>query len=99
VPVDAQVFLDFNSVAYNGIAAGEDLAFCYTDGSGAQVGTVETTGFLDAGADAHRNVLFNGTSAPVANAALVAALLVGEIATGNSPLKVRVRYRVVPLLT
>jgi predicted RecA/RadA family phage recombinase len=98
VPVDAQLFLDYNSTPYDGIASGEDLAFCYTNASGNQVGTVETTGFLDASADAHRNVLFTGASAPTSAAALVLALLVGEIATGNSPLKVRVRYRVVQLL-
>lgn len=99
VPVDASLFLDFNSVAYDGVASNEDLAFRYTNGSGAQLGTVETDGFLTASADAHREHIFSGTITPAANAAVVLHLLSGEIATGNSPLKVRVRYRVVDLLT
>lgn len=99
VPVDASLMLDYNSTAYDGIAAGEDLAFKYTDASGNQAGSVEATGFLDASADAHREHLFDGTISPTANAALVLHMLTGNIATGNSPLKVRVRYRVVTLLT
>jgi hypothetical protein len=35
--------------------------------------------------------------APVANAALVAHMSDGNIATGNSPVKIRVWYRVVAL--
>jgi hypothetical protein len=34
---------------------------------------------------------------PVANAALVLHMLTGEITTGDSPLHVRVFYRVVPV--
>jgi predicted RecA/RadA family phage recombinase len=98
VPVDAELFLDFNTTAYGGIAAGEDLAFRYTGTAGNQVGTVEATGFLDAIADAHRVQLFNSTTDPVANAPLVLHMLTGEITTGNSPLKVKVRYRVVDLM-
>lgn len=97
--VDAQLMLDYNSAAYDGIAAGEDLEIRYTDGSGQLVATVETTGFLDAVADAYRHVYPASAAAttPVANAALVMNLASGEIATGNSPLKVRVRYRTVAL--
>lgn len=99
VPVDASLFLDYGSTPYDGVAAGEDLAFKYTDASGGQLASVETDGFLTLSADAHREVIFTGTVTPTANAALVLHMLVGNIATGNSPLKVRVRYRVVPLLT
>jgi len=101
VPVDIQLFLDYNSAAYNGIAGGEDLAFRYTDGSGVIVAACETTGFLDLTADAYRLVLpinstaLTGGFALTANAALVAHLLSGEIATGDSPLKVRTRYRTI----
>lgn len=97
--VDAQLFLDYNSAAYDGIAAGEDLGIRYTDGSGQLVATIETTGFLDATADAYRHSLPATTAAitPVGNAALVMCLASGEVATGNSPLKVRVRYRTVAL--
>ena len=82
--------------AYAGIAAGEDLAIKYTDGSGAQVNTsLETTGFLDqTTAQTRHNVPVVGNVTPVENAALVAQLLVGEITTGDSPLYVTIRYRV-----
>jgi predicted RecA/RadA family phage recombinase len=98
IPVDAELFLDYNTTAYDGVAGGEDLAFRYTGTSGNQCGTVEATGFLDASADASRIHAFNGTINPTANAALVLHMLTGEIATGNSPLKVKVRYRVVDLM-
>lgn len=97
--IDAQLMLDYNTVAYAGIAAGEDLEVRYTNGSGQLVATVETTGFLDATADAYRHVYPASAAAitPVDNAALVLDLAAGEIITGNSPLKVRVRYREITL--
>lgn len=97
--VDAQAMLDYNSAAYAGIAAGEDLQISYTNGAGVKVADIETTGFLDATADAYRHVypLADAAKAPAANAALVLSLLSGEITTGNSPLKLRVRYRTVDL--
>ncbi len=99
VPVSATLFLDFNSIAYDGIAGGEDLVFRYTDASGNIAATVEATGFLDASADAHREAQFATLITPTANAALVLHMASGNIATGNSPLKVKLRYRVVDLLT
>jgi len=97
--VDAQLMLDYATTAYDGIAAGEDLEIRYTNGSGQLVATIETTGFLDATADAYRHIYPAAAAAitPVANAALVMDLASGEIATGNSPLKVRVRYREITL--
>ncbi len=94
---DIQLMLDYNSAAYAGIAAGEDLEVRYTDGSGLLVATIEATGFLDATADEYRHVRPVTTAAmePVTNAALVIRMATGEIITGNSPLKVRVRYRTV----
>ena len=91
---DAQLYKSAG-VAYAGIAAGEDLAFKYTDGAGLQIAQVETTGFLDQATAQHRHVRpttaaeFNVT----ANAALVLHLLVGEIITGDQPIKVRTRHR------
>lgn len=99
----ALIMLDYNSAAYAGIAAGEDLLISYTDGSGVEVGRCETTGFLDQTADKIRWVVPQAAAGaavsditPVANAALVISLLTAEIITGDSPLKIRVYYRVVP---
>ncbi|MBP6734408.1 MAG: DUF2190 family protein [Chromatiaceae bacterium] len=94
----AQLWLDYATTAYDGIAAGEDLSIKYTNGSGAEVAQIEATGFLDGTADETRYVKAASAAAvqPVANAALVLHMLVGNIATGNSPLKVRTFYRVLP---
>lgn len=99
IMVDAQFNLPYNSAAYAGIAAGEDLEIRYTNGAGQLVATVETTGFLDATASAYRHVYPASAAAiaPVENAALVLDLASGEITTGNSPLKLRVRYREITL--
>jgi hypothetical protein len=94
----AVLFLDYNTTAYDGVAAGEDLTINYTDKTGAVLATIETTGFLDQGTDQVRYVYAASTAAitPVADAVLCLHLLTAEIATGNSPLKLRVYYRVVP---
>lgn len=87
--------------AYAGIAAGEDLSVKYTDGSGLEVAQCETTGFLDQTDDQVRWVRPHAAASgpsqitPVANAALVLHLLVGEITTGDSDLELEVHYRVV----
>lgn len=97
VPELVQLFLDYGSAAYDGIAAGEDLNVRYTNGSGALAVTIEATGFLDATADAYRWAIptTGAAVAGVANAALVLSMATGEIATGDSPLKVRTHYRVI----
>lgn len=89
-------FLDYASAAYDGIAAGEDLNVRYTDGSGQLIATCEATGFMDATADAVRHCTVGGATVitPVANAAVVLYMATGEIATGDSPLKVRVSYKI-----
>lgn len=99
VLVGVELMLDFATTAYDGIAAGEDLVLKYTDASGDTVATVETTGFLDATADAFRYVYPASTAAitPVAEADIVAHILIDEIATGDSPLKVRAEYKVIPI--
>jgi hypothetical protein len=99
--ISAHLFLDHAGTDYAGVASGEDLIFSYTNGSGEEVARVETTGFLNASADAHRIALAQSpaqdaatTIIPVANAALVISLLSAEIITGDSPLIVEVLYRV-----
>jgi hypothetical protein len=86
-------------VAYDGIAAGEDLTVKYTDANGTQLVTIEATGFLDQATAQTRIAVpatpINGTNlTPTANAALVAHMLTGEVATGTSDLKFRIWYRI-----
>lgn len=93
---EATFLLDYATTKYDGIAEGEDLNIRYTNGSGALVATVEATGFLDQEADTLRHVkAATSDFAPAANAALVLYMATGNIAMGDSPLKVRVRYHVV----
>lgn len=92
-------FLDYNSAAYSGIAAGDDINIRYTDGSGVIVGTLETTGFLDLVADSYALVEPNSSTLILpANSPLVASLA-GAITSGDSPIAVRVYYRIVELST
>lgn len=99
VPVGCTAFLDYNSAAYADVAAGEDLVISYTDASGTGLFKFETTGFLDQTADQVRyatpSVYGDTNLTPVANAKLVAHLLVGNITTGDSPLKLRIQYRLI----
>lgn len=94
--ISALLILDYGTAAYAGIGATEDLVIRYTNGSGAIVSTtLETTGLLDATSDQLRT--FKGISTdltPVAAAALVLHLLNGEVTTGDSPLRIKVAYRV-----
>lgn len=97
-PINLHAWLDYNSAAYAGIGAGEDLTFKWTNGSGGEMLTaIEATGFLDATADAHRICYPSNPAAnvvPVANAAIVLHMSSGEVTTGDSPLKVEVLYRI-----
>jgi hypothetical protein len=97
--VDQQFFLDYASAAYAGIAAGEDLATKYTNAAGIILAQIEATGLLDQTTDQFRHVypLADAQKTPAENAALVLHMLTGEVITGNSPLRVRTRYRTVDL--
>lgn len=99
VPKMATLFLDYNSAAYDGIAAGEDLVIRYTNGSGAAIGTVEATGFLDQTTDQTRLIQFAFNGTPAANAAVVLHMSTGEIATGNSPLKIKLHYDIIKAIS
>lgn len=101
------IALDYNTTAYDGIAATEDLTIAYTNGSGADAAPpIEATGFLDQSADTQRVTYATGAVvaggaataaiAPVSNAAVVLSMDVGEIATGDSPLDVRICYAILP---
>ncbi len=104
IPTKWLWFLDYNSVAYDGIAATEDIAVRYTNSSGQVQTAVESIGFLDQTADTLRATMPASTLAtavvertPVANAALVAHMSTGNIATGNSDLIVWTWYNIATL--
>jgi len=99
----ASVFLDYGGTAYAS-DAGEDLAIRYTGGSGTIVSTqIDGTG-LHATADTlwalrPANATSELETALTANAALVLDNVgSGEVITGNSPLKIRVYYRILNAL-
>lgn len=89
--------------AYAGIAAGEDLQLRYGTTSVQPLGVVETTGFLD---QATAQTRFGGMIGALgatpadfnvggANLPLVCQLLLGDITTGNSALRLRIWYDLV----
>jgi hypothetical protein len=100
--LDAVVAYKPAGTAYAGVAAGEDISIRYTDGSGTELTEIEATGFLDqATAETRFAYPYRAASGvysvePTANAALVAHMLTGEITTGDSDLKLRVFYRILP---
>lgn len=95
-PVALVLMLDFATTAYDGIAAGEDLSLAYTGAGGTELISVESTGFLDATADALVYAAPGSLVTPEEDEPVVLHLLTGEIATGDSPLHVRFYYRIVP---
>jgi len=90
-----EFFLDYATTAY-AVDTGEDLSIQYeTTG---EIFQVESTGFLDQASDqrlcSHTPALHKIGE----NEAVQLQILSGEILTGNSPLKVKVDYRVVEVL-
>lgn len=97
VPLQVTGFLNFNAAAYDNVAAGEDFSIKYTSSAGVEWDQIETTGFIDQANSELRHLLVNAAAVtPAVNAALVLHLLVGEVATGDSELKLRVFYKVIP---
>lgn len=87
--------------AYADIVAGEDLALKYTDSSGLAVATCEMTGFADSTSvqtrwlNGYRAASGVSSIIPVANAVVVAHMLVGDITTGDSDFLFRIFHRIV----
>lgn len=96
--VSAVLILDYNTVAYTETA--DNFQVKYVDGSGVAASqTIETTGWIDQVADTITNALPKinviGTPAQLSNTALVLHNTGdGEIEAGNSPVLVKVIYRV-----
>ena len=82
-------FLDYNSAAYAGTS--ETITIKYENGSGATVATI-TEAFIESTADAYQ-VVMPVTAVALANKALV-AIASADLTTGNSPMYLRVYYRV-----
>lgn len=91
--------LDYNTIAYASVGGADDITIRYTNGAGAVIGTIETTGFLDQTADTYAVLQpAAGSTILPANAPLV-AFLGGAVTTGNSPVVVRLFYDIVDLTT
>lgn len=105
---EIQLFLDYAAADY--VAdAGEDLSFKYTGST--TIATIDTAnGFLTASADAHlfaKVSVYDVDNAEVvngfdftaeANKGVDLTILIGEVATGDSPLKYKIKYRIVDAL-
>lgn len=96
--ISAQLILNYNSIAYT--EAGDNMAFRYTDGSGVIVSqTIETTGFIDQSADTITNALPKIDAIVAASGAEDEALVLdntgSNFGAGNSPIIVKVAYRVI----
>lgn len=86
--------IDYNSAAY---ATNVTMEFRYTDASGTKV-TADMATLLDASADKFVSVKgIESALVLTANAAIVTRVATGNPATGNSPIKLHVAYRVIAL--
>jgi hypothetical protein len=96
--VSAVLILDYNSAAY--AESADNMAVRYNNGSGVIASqAIEATGFIDQTADTLTNALPKvdviGAATGVVNKALVLHNTGdGEYTTGNSPMRVKVSYRV-----
>jgi len=106
-----QLFLDYGTAAYAGIAAGENLLIEYSGGADIAILETLSAGFLDATADVHilatpvspvalsvNTVLTGILATTIDNEAVRVTIQTGEITTGDSPIKYEVKYRVVTQL-
>ena len=91
----------YATAAFDAVGADDDLAFKFTDASGAKVcGDIETVGWVDQASSGWRSTgPVVTTMTPVENAGIVAHILTGEIygAAGGGSLVVRATYRIVNL--
>jgi hypothetical protein len=95
--VDVLGKLNYATAGFDAVAAGDDFVLKYTNASGGTATTLETTGWLDQTADAYQLGIASSTVKPVANAAVVAHILSGEIysAAGGGSVTLKIKYRVI----
>lgn len=104
---ELELFLDFASAAYVRNGGNEELVIQYSGGVDIHAFANATDTFLTAGADAHRVItptIYNSAVAnfdPMSadNESIVLYITNSEVITGDSPIKYRVKYRTVTLLT
>lgn len=94
----AEFILDYNTTQYT--EAGDNMGIKYTDAAGVQVSdAIEMTGFIDAAADTITNAVPVKDAIVAASAAVNQALVLDNLnanfAAGDSPVYVKVHYKVV----
>ena len=94
--VRVEMFLDYNSAAYAG-AAGKDISVEYSSG-GTSLVSIECTGLMDQASDQRRCMNHSVSHNVVVNEAIVVKTLSGSLTAGNSPLKIRIDYRLIDVL-
>lgn len=103
---EVELFLDYNSAAYDA-AAGEDLVLRCTTTTATVFATWDDADtIIEGSADTRRLYKCGETSYPATfdpltadNESVEFAILSGEWATGDSPLLYRVKYRIIDLIT
>lgn len=98
--------VDYATTVYDGVDAAEDFSIQYIGGSVKVTQDIESTGFIDQAGDELRfisaapHALAAAAAAdpliPTVNAGIDITILVGEIATGDSPIDVEICYAIKP---
>jgi len=94
--VRVEMFLDYNSVAYTG-SSGKDVSIEHSSG-GTPLISIGCSGLMDQTSDQRRGMNHATAHEIVMNEAVVVKTLGGNLAAGNSPLKIRVDYRLITAL-
>lgn len=94
------IFYDYNSIAYT-VDSADNMGFYYGN-SGAFIAGIETQGLLDQTSDVYRGTADYAAVLSTMTMPLnerVELRLTGAVTNGNSPIGVRVQYRIIDLST